>query len=106
MFVRKKFADSLLSLRKFHGMTRDALAKACGISTVTVQKLETGERAPSIEVFCSIAEYFGVSLDELAGYTAEQSTKELDTLYHELLYLTAKERDEALRFIRFIKQDR
>ena len=58
----------LMHLRKSAGYrSRDDMAAALGVNSRTYKTWETGERRLSLEQACTIADFLGCSLDELAG---------------------------------------
>jgi transcriptional regulator with XRE-family HTH domain len=61
--VRLKIAE----LRKEKGIGQQDLADALGVSFQSVSKWETGITMPDIMLLPDIAEYFGISVDELLG---------------------------------------
>lgn len=61
------FSESLRLLRKAHGLKQQELADQLGISLRAYQYYERNEREPQLSVLVRIADYFGISLDELAG---------------------------------------
>lgn len=61
------FKDNLISLRKMHSMTQEALAEQLGITRQTLSKWETGESLPDIEKCAQIAQIFDVALDDLVS---------------------------------------
>lgn len=61
------FSERLTNLRKSKGLSQNALAKEIGVSPRTYQDYEYGLREPQVAIFTRIAEFFGVSLDYLAG---------------------------------------
>ena len=67
MFSKEIFSSRLLALRKEKGITQQTLAEHLGVSFHQVSKMETGQRAASLEVACALADYFDVSLDYLVG---------------------------------------
>ena len=67
MFSKKNFSERLIELRKARGVSQLALAQALNIGKSAVSMMEKGERAASIEVLYSLADYFDVSLDYLVG---------------------------------------
>ena len=67
------FKDNLISLRKINNLSQEQLAEKLGISRQTISKYETGESVPDIEKCKVIADYFGVSLDDLVNYSAEEN---------------------------------
>ncbi len=62
-------------LRRRDGRTQEALADALGVTAQAVSRWESGGSYPDMEVIPSIANYFGVSIDELFGYNNERSKK-------------------------------
>ena len=61
------FTATLNQLMKDTGVSNVALGKAVGVSDVSVMKWKKGEAQPSLENAVSIARYFGISVDDLAG---------------------------------------
>ena len=45
------------------------IAKQCGLPVSTMSRLCNAQRSPNLSTMLSIAQYFGVSLDWLCGYT-------------------------------------
>ncbi len=62
------FKDNLVELRKIHDMSQEELADKIGVSRQTLSKYETGESLPDIEKCKTIAEIFGVTVDDLISY--------------------------------------
>ena len=60
-------AERIYSLRKQRGLSQEQLAEALDVSRQTVSKWERGAAAPELERLRAMAEFFGVSLDELVG---------------------------------------
>ena len=67
------FKDNLVQLRKAHEMTQEDLAEKIGVSRQSVAKWESGDSLPDIDRCRSIAEIFGVSLDDLTNYEPEEN---------------------------------
>ena len=65
---KKMFADNLMELRKYHNMSQEELAEKIGVSRQTLSKYETGESLPDIEKCKTIADVFGVTVDDLICY--------------------------------------
>ena len=61
------FSENLRLLRKARGLRQQELADQLGISLRAYQYYERNEREPQLSVLVRIADYFGISLDELAG---------------------------------------
>lgn len=58
-------AQNLKSLRKQRFINQNDLAEALGVKRSTVGNWEVSKREPDLSVLVRIAEYFGVTLDEL-----------------------------------------
>lgn len=67
MFSKEKFSDRLKSLRTGKCIKQSDLAALVGIRNTAISMMESGERGPSTEVLCALADYFDVSLDYLVG---------------------------------------
>ncbi len=67
MFDKKKFGSNVRALRMKRGESQEQVAIAIGITKQTLSGIETGYRAPSIEVAVALAEYFDISLDYLVS---------------------------------------
>lgn len=72
------FSQRLCELRKQHGISQAALAQELGIALRAYQYYERGQRDPQLSVAISIADFYGVSLDYLAG-RSEVSDPESET---------------------------
>ncbi len=66
------FSERLIQLRKSKGISQIAFAKEIGISPRTYQDYEYGAREPQVSIFVRIADFYGVSLDYLAGRSNER----------------------------------
>ena len=60
-------AQNLFALRKKKNVSRETVARALEISVMTYQRYEKNLRDPTLPVLISLADYFGVTLDQLAG---------------------------------------
>ena len=65
------FSERLTQLRNNSGTSQAALAKIIGVSPRTYQDYEYGAREPQVAIFIRIADFYGVTLDYLAGRTDE-----------------------------------
>jgi transcriptional regulator with XRE-family HTH domain len=64
------FGDRLKGLRLEMGITQKALSKVINISDRVIGYYESNDRFPKDErILCTLADYFGVSLDYLVGRT-------------------------------------
>lgn len=62
-----KFSENLKICRKRLGVSQEVAAVNCKIAYSTYRRYETGDREPSLSTCCTFADYFGVTLDQLAG---------------------------------------
>ena len=67
------FQARLQELRNTAGISKNDLGIAIGYSGTAVHQWENGKCVPSLEAAAVGAEYFGVSLDWLAGFTNEKT---------------------------------
>ena len=66
------FSERIFQLRKEKGVSQIAFAKEIGVSLRAYQDYEYGVREPQISIFCRIADFYGVTLDYLAGRSDEK----------------------------------
>ena len=59
--------QKILELRKQKGIKQEDLAAELGVTAAAVSKWENGYTLPDILMLCALADYFGVSTDELLG---------------------------------------
>ena len=64
-FDPRRWGRYLRVLRLERGWTQDQLGRRLGITNVTVSRLESGTRRPSVEMFQRMAGVFGMTTDEL-----------------------------------------
>ena len=67
------FRENLIQMRKMRQMTQEELAEKVGVTRQSVAKWESGESVPDLNKCKVLAEVFGVSLDDLANYEAEEN---------------------------------
>lgn len=67
-------------LRKARGITQEQLAGAIGISFQAVSKWENGIALPDITLVPALANYFGVSMDELFEFSLAEKEKEIEEI--------------------------
>lgn len=78
--------ERIRELRQRDGRTQDALAGELGVTAQAVSRWEKGICYPDMELIPSIANCFGVSIDELFGYDNER-TKKVDALFDRIIGL-------------------
>ena len=64
-----EFQEKLYALRKQQGLSQEELANIVGVSRQAVQKWEAGTARPDLDNLMALAQFFGVTLDELVGFT-------------------------------------
>jgi transcriptional regulator with XRE-family HTH domain len=61
------FGFHLKTQREFAGLSQSELAKKTGLSQAAISRWEDDLRIPNIENCFILAEFYGISLDELVG---------------------------------------
>lgn len=59
--------QNILKLRKQKGIKQEELAAELGVTAAAVSKWENGYTLPDILMLCALADFFGVTTDELMG---------------------------------------
>ena len=62
-------------LRRRDGRTQESLADALGVTSQAVSRWEAGGSYPDMEMIPAIANYFGITIDELFGYQNDRDAK-------------------------------
>lgn len=57
----------LKNIRELNGYSQSALAEATGISQQKISYYESGKHSPPIEFCIRLADFYGITLDELVG---------------------------------------
>ncbi|MDD4370191.1 MAG: helix-turn-helix transcriptional regulator [Anaerostipes sp.] len=76
--------NNISQLRKEKKITQQELAEFAGVTKASVSKWETGSTTPDIQILPILAAFFDVSIDELIGYEAQLSSKQIRYYYHKL----------------------
>lgn len=82
-----KIGETIKRLRKHQDVTQEKLAEYLNISYQAVSKWENGTALPDITLVPKIANFFGITSDELLGLKPEKNNEELKQFekeYHEL----------------------
>ena len=87
--MQLNLGTTIRNLRHRDGRTQEALAEALGVTSQAVSRWESGGSYPDMEIIPSIANYFGVSIDELFGYNNERS-KKVDALVTKINDMNAR----------------
>lgn len=61
------FSERLIQLRDGRNLSQKEVATEFGVVVRAYQRYEYGEREPQLSVLIRMADYYGVSLDYLAG---------------------------------------
>lgn len=70
-----KVRNNIRKLRFYHGeITQEQLAEKVGVTRQTIIAIEGGKYSPSLELAFKIALVFGVPLEEVFTYTAEEES--------------------------------
>ncbi len=64
--VHMSFPEHLLKLRLSHGLSQQEAADKAGIALRTYQYYERGQREPVLSTLIALADFYDLSLDELA----------------------------------------
>jgi len=73
--MQLKLGDKIRALRNRDGRTQEMLATALGITSQAVSRWESNGSYPDMEIIPSLANYFGITLDELFGYDNDRDAK-------------------------------
>ncbi|MFI9569676.1 helix-turn-helix domain-containing protein [Streptomyces rishiriensis] len=63
-------APQLRALRRRAALTLEAAARAAGLSSAHLSRLETGQRQPSLPMLLTLARVYGTTVSDLLGETA------------------------------------
>ncbi|MBR7150866.1 MAG: helix-turn-helix transcriptional regulator [Clostridia bacterium] len=75
--------QKIRELRRRDGRTQEALAEAIGVTSQAVSRWEANGGYPDMETIPAIANYFGVTIDELFGYENNRD-KKIDSLVKQI----------------------
>lgn len=78
------FSKRLKELREENNVSLNDLAEAIGSTKSALSKYERGIVTPSLTVACKIAEYFGESLDYIAGTKYGKKSTEEERLFKKI----------------------
>ena len=108
----EKIGQIICTYRKLNGISQEELAGIVGVSAGAVSKWERDISLPDLDVLCSLADYFQITVDELTRDeqiekialmdTGVEDTGILDSLlntddYHIQMMLRQMENDEFLQ---------
>ena len=86
-----EFNEKLQELRKQKGLTQEELAQALFVSRTAVSKWESGRGYPNLESLKAIADFFGVTVDELLSgvellTVAEKNSRQKEDHIRDLVF--------------------
>ena len=86
--MQLNLGDNIKKYRKEMDLTQEGLAEAFSVTVGAVSKWESGSTVPDITTLIELADFFGISLDVLLGYSTssksiEAITDRLDQLLRE-----------------------
>lgn len=64
--------ETIARLRRERGMTQEALAESMGVSAQTISKWENSATCPDVLLLPVLADFFGVTVDDLYGRTTQE----------------------------------
>lgn len=65
--VRQRFAESLRDHREASDLAQVELAVGIGVGVQTIRRWEHGKHDPPLRSLCALADFFGVTVDEIVG---------------------------------------
>lgn len=71
----KRYAENLRSLRGLKGWSRTRLAKEAGITPNSIKSYEEGLTLPNVMTACTIANIFGVLVEDMIEKTVAVEVK-------------------------------
>ena len=74
--LRKTVAENLVYYRRKKGLTQLALAETLNYSDKSISKWERGEGLPDLTVLYRLAEYYGITLNDLVSQRSEEEATE------------------------------
>ena len=96
-----KLGENLQAYRKKAGLSQEEFAEKCEVSRQAIAKWESGESVPMIDKLIFLADFYGITLDELVGREGKDDYTRLVELVARLVpkSLNYKDDDEALPMI-------
>ncbi len=78
--MEMSIGSNIKQLRQQKSVTQEQLAEAMNVTCAAVSKWERGETFPDITLLQPLAYYFGVSIDELMGYSVHKVEQTIEDL--------------------------
>lgn len=87
--MKVKLGEKIKELRKRDGRKQEDLANALGVTNQAVSRWENDGSYPDVEMIPSIANYFGISIDELFGYENDRENR-IDALVTKIIQMNGR----------------
>ena len=75
--MQLNIGTKIRELRRRDKLTQDSLAEILGVTAQAVSRWESGGSYPDMEIVPVIANYFGITIDELFGYDDDRTKKSM-----------------------------
>lgn len=72
----KNYGEALRYQRELKGYTQSSLAKETGLKQQMISWWEANKGLPNIDFCVQLADFYGISLDELVGRGCKQSNRQ------------------------------
>ena len=92
--MQLNLGNKIRELRRAQKRTQEELATALGVTSQAVSRWEAGGSYPDMEIIPSIANYFGISIDELFGYESNRDRK-IDQIIKKIDDFSIRSRGDA-----------
>jgi len=104
--MKIQIGENIKRLRRDRNITQEALAEILGVSCAAVSKWERGDTYPDITLIFPLADFFGVSVDDLLGYNRARAEAEIGEIFrkHHALF-RANKTEEMICLMRKAKKD-
>ena len=89
--VKAVVAENLAQLRKAHGLTQAQLAEKFNYSDKAICRWEHGDTLPDINTLCALADFYGVTMNDLVSpdFEVSEADKEAKTVLKYRLLISA-----------------
>ena len=92
--MKLNISEKVKKYRKEKDMTQEQLALVFGVSAQSVSKWECGDGYPDITLLPTIANYFGITVDELLGTDKQSAAEEIAHFTNHYNELNGKPREQ------------
>ena len=92
--MQLELGKRIRELRRRDGRTQEMLAEALGVTSQAISRWEANGGYPDMEMIPSIANYFGITIDELFGYENDRERK-IDTVIEKVDSFSIRSRNDG-----------